>query len=334
VYFVNQSLGAYRETTWAEYIADRQFALSPLQEHGITSQDSMNSVEAKIEGSEPRSSCAVLGPDASRGAEETLSLAAAVRSHWPEYLMEAGLLGAFMVSACVFGVLYEFPHSPVREAISSNFVRRMLMGASMGLTAIAIVYSPWGKQSGAHINPSVTFTFFRLGKVKSWDATFYIAAQFIGSATGVMVAGFLFMRQLADPAVRYVVTVPGRYGFLVAFAAEVVITFVLMSTILHVSNNARLARYTGICAGLLVATYISLEAPLSGMSMNAARSFGSGFSASIWTGFWIYLTAPLVGMLCAAEVYVRRKGVVKCCKLHHENNKRCIFCGANGGFLS
>jgi len=71
-----------------------------------------------------------------------------LRVHWPEYLMEAGLLGAFMVSACIFGALYEFPHSPVRQAITSQLFRRMLMGISMGLTAIAIIYSPWGKQSG------------------------------------------------------------------------------------------------------------------------------------------------------------------------------------------
>ena len=99
-----------------------------------------------------------------------LGALASFRRHWPEYLMEAGLLGAFMVSACVFGALYEFPQSPVHQSIMSGFLRRLLMGVSMGLTAIAIIYSPWGKQSGAHINPSVTLTFFRLGKIKFWDA--------------------------------------------------------------------------------------------------------------------------------------------------------------------
>src|SRR5215471_11112641 len=166
----------------------------------------------------------------------SVSAQAALRAHWPEYLMEAGLLGAFMVSACLFGVLYESPHSPLRQAITSSFIRRMLMGVSMGLTAIAIIYSPWGKQSGAHINPSVTFTFFRLGKIKRWDAIFYIVAQFIGSAFGVVLIGLFFMKELADPAVRYVVTVPGKYGLFIAFVAEVVITFILMSTILRVSN--------------------------------------------------------------------------------------------------
>src|SRR5690242_9046388 len=99
-----------------------------------------------------------------------------LRLHWPEYLMEAALLGAFMVSACLFGALYEFPNSPVHQAIASPLLRRVLMGMSMGVTAIAIIYSPWGKQSGAHINPSVTFTFFRLGKITTWDTFFYICA--------------------------------------------------------------------------------------------------------------------------------------------------------------
>lgn len=261
---------------------------------------------------------------------------AALRAHWPEYLMEAGLLGAFMVSACVFGALYEFPHSPVREWITSKLLRRMLMGASMGLTAIAIIYSPWGKQSGAHINPSVTFTFFRLGKIKGWDALFYTASQFAGAALGVMLVALFLGKQLADPAVRYVVTVPGPEGPWVALGAEFVIAFVMMSTVLHFSNHHRLDRYTGLFAGLLVATYITLEAPFSGMSMNPARTFGSGFTAEIWSGLWIYLTAPPLGMLAAADLYLWRKGriAVKCCKLHHNNDKRCIFCGANGGFES
>src|SRR6266566_832023 len=153
-------------------------------------------------------------PPAAASFEQPPKLGAlgSLRVHWPEYLMEAGLLGAFMVSACVFGALYEFPHSPVRQAIASQILRRMLMGLSMGLTAIAIIYSPWGKQSGAHINPSVTLTFLRLGKVKIWDAFFYIVSQFAGAVLGVVLVARFLGKELADPAVRYVVTVPGDHG--------------------------------------------------------------------------------------------------------------------------
>src|SRR5271169_4487303 len=247
-----------------------------------------------------------------------LGALASLKSHWPEYLMEAALLGAFMVSACVFGALYEFPQSPVHQAIMSGFLRRLFMGVTMGLTAIAIIYSPWGKQSGAHINPSVTLTFFRLGKIKFWDALFYIASQFTGAVLGVFLVARFLGREVSDPAVRYVVTTPGPRGSGVALVAEFIIAAILMSAVLSFSNHHRLAGYTGLVAGLLVATYITLEAPFSGMSMNPARTFASALPPMIWDGLWVYLTAPLLGMLFAAELYLWRKGqqAVKCCKLH------------------
>jgi len=70
------------------------------------------------------------------------------------------------------------------------------------------------------------------------------------------------------------------------------------------------------------------------MSMNPARTLGSALPSGIFQGLWIYLTAPPLGMLCAAELHLWWKGTqsVQCCKLHHDNSKRCIFCGANGGF--
>jgi aquaporin Z len=263
-----------------------------------------------------------------------LGAVASLSVHWPEYLMEAALLGAFMVSACVFGVLYGFPGSPVRQAVSSGFLRNLLAGLSMGLTAFFIFYSPWGKQSGAHINPSVTLTFFRLGKIRFWDALLYMTAQSAGAVLGVLLVAEFLHREISDPAVRYVVTTPGPRGPWVAFIAEFIMAAGMMSAVLYFSNHGRLSRYTGFVASLLVAVYITVEAPLSGMSINPARSFGSALPSGIWNQFWIYLTAPLLGMLTAAEVYLWRKGrhSVKCCKLHHDNRKRCIFCGANGGF--
>ncbi len=257
----------------------------------------------------------------------------ALKKHWPEYLMEAAELGLFMISACSFSMLLDYPNSPAHQAISDPFVRRMLTGLAMGLTAIAIIYSPWGKQSGAHFNPSVTLTFLRLGKIAPYDALFYILAQFVGGVAGVLIAAAVFGSLLANPAVNYVATVPGTGGPIVAFVAEVVITFILMSIILRVSNNQRIAKLTGLCAGILVATYITFEAPLSGMSMNAARTFGSAFPAQVWTALWVYFTAPLIGMLAAAEVYVTMKSspAVACAKLHHQNTRRCIFCGKPEG---
>ncbi len=251
----------------------------------------------------------------------------ALENHWPEYLMEAVELGIFMMSACFFGVVFEHPASPVHQAIGDPFLRRVLMGLAMGLTSVSIVYSPLGKRSGAHFNPSVTLTFWRLGKIKPWDASFYILAQFAGGILGVLVSSLVLKNTLSAPTVNYVATLPGSFGIGAAFLAEAGISFLLMTVVLNVSNKMKLARYTGLFAGSLVVTYISLEAPISGMSMNPARTFGSAFSAQTWNALWIYFTAPPLGMLLAAETYLRLKGVgnVLCAKLHHHNNKRCIF---------
>jgi aquaporin Z len=266
---------------------------------------------------------------ARRGASPDLigMISAAVRAHWPEYGMEAFGLGLFMVSACAFGVLFEHPISPVRQAVPNPSTRRILMGGAMGLTAIVNTYSPWGQRSGAHLNPSITWTFFRLGKVEPWDAVFYCAGQFVGAVSGVLLARGVLMGLPAHPAVNYVATKPGPKGMAVAFASELIISFLLMSVVLRVSNTARLARFTGLFAGVLVAVYISLEAPLSGMSMNPARTFGSAVAANAWDSLWIYFTAPPLGMLLAGEIYLRFRGRRKvfCAKLHHHNNKRCIF---------
>ena len=251
----------------------------------------------------------------------------ALRQHWPEYLMEAAELGLFMISACAFTVLLYHPASVVAQTIHGDVLRRVLMGTAMGSTAIAIIFSPLGKRSGGHFNPSVTLTFFRLGKIEAWDATFYALFQFAGAVAGVLIASLILGSLVAHESVNYAATIPGPAGVMAAFAAELTITFILMTVILNVSNIRRLSRWTGLFAGALVATYISIESPISGMSMNPARTFGSAFGAHLWTSLWIYFTAPPIGMLLAAEVYQRIKAdrAVACAKLHHHNNQRCIF---------
>ena len=252
-----------------------------------------------------------------------------LRAHWPEYLIEGWALGMFMVSAGLLTTLFDYPDSPVSHALHDGTVQRILIGICMGLTAVALIYSPWGKRSGAHMNPAVTLTFLRLGHVSRWDAFFYIVAQFIGGTIGVLLVLAILGDAFTQPPIRYVATVPGAHGVAAALIAELTISFLMMTTILHVSNSQRLMRYAGLCAGVLVATWISIEAPLSGMSMNPARTFASALPSNVWTGFWIYMVAPVVGMQAAASLFVWRRGrdAVKCSKLMHTTDQRCIHCG-------
>src|SRR5712671_5379708 len=123
--------------------------------------------------------------------------------HWPEYFMEAGVAGIFMISVCVFSVLLEDPASDLNQAFESSMVRRALVGVALGLTMIGLISSSWGQRSGAHMNPAVTLTYFALGKMRGWAAAFYVAAQFGGAIAGVGVSNLLLGFPLGDNAVNF-----------------------------------------------------------------------------------------------------------------------------------
>jgi len=146
--------------------------------------------------------------------------------------------------------------------------------------------------------------------------------QFVRGLAGVLVASLLVGPALADGTVNYAATVPGTPGPWVALLAEFLISGALMFTILTVSNSPGLARWTPFIAATLIALYITFEAPLSGMSMNPARTVASAAWAQTWTALWIYFAAPLAGMLTAAAIF---RGRVHCAKLDHTNQEPCIF---------
>ena len=114
--------------------------------------------------------------DFGRGARNALH---SFRLHWPEYLMEATELALYMFFVCAFATLLQHPSSPVRHYVGSGLLRRALLGLAMGVTVVGIITTPWGKRSGGHFNPAITLSFYRLGKLSTWDALFYIVAQFL-----------------------------------------------------------------------------------------------------------------------------------------------------------
>jgi aquaporin Z len=258
-----------------------------------------------------------------------LSAGDSLRKHWPEYLMEAAALGIFMISAGAFTTLLESPQSVLGRAHLGPVLTRALIGFAMGGTAMGLIYSPWGKRSGAHMNPAITITFLRLGKIPPWDAFFYIVFQFAGGVAGVLLTAWILGANFTNPPVNTIVTVPGPAGNWPAFAGELTISFIIMGMIVYVSNKPALARYTGLFAGLLIASFVEFEAPLSGFGMNPARTLASALPSGIWTGLWIYFTASPIGMLLAAQGYLAVNDIdsIQCCKLHHNSRKPCIFCG-------
>ncbi len=260
-------------------------------------------------------------------AANRFTAASALKAHWPEYLMESAELGLFMVSACFFTTLLEYPPSPVHYMLPNALLRQALSGLAMALTLLLLIHSAWGKRSAAHMNPAMTLMFLRLGKMESWDGIFYILFQFAGGLSGVVFSSLAIGPALAHAKVNFAATEPGMWGTGPAFVAEFLISFILATTVLVTSNHKSLSRLTPYFAATLVATYITFEAPFSGMSMNPARTLGSAIPAHAFHALWIYFIAPPLAMLIAAELYLRVRSAqaVYCAKLNHHSTARCIF---------
>ena len=225
------------------------------------------------------------------------------KAEFRKYIDEALGLGLFMVSAAFFDALIQYPGLPIRRIISSAFLRRFIVGLAMGLTALYIFTSKFGKQSGAYINPAVTLIRLRLGDIKLIDAFFYIIFQLTGGSLGVYLVTLLFPLWMKHPDINYVVTEPGKAGVLIAFILEFFISFLLIAVVLFMSIKKQWDKYTPYVVSTLITLFITFESPYSGMSMNPARTFASAIVAGDWKYFWLYCTAPLMGMFTGEVLY-------------------------------
>jgi aquaporin Z len=249
--------------------------------------------------------------------------------HWRHYAIEAWGLGTFMLVAGAVAVALGAVPAPFGPWLREHpLAARAIFGIAMGTTAASIVYSPWGARSGAHLNPAVTLTYSLLGKLRKADAIAYALAQFAGGAIGFSIIAASAGAPLLGPPAHAIVTRPGTTGTAVAFIAEATISFLLMSVVLIVSNLSKsISRYTGLVAAALIALFITFEAPLSGMSMNPARTLASALQGRDFTDIWVYFTAPPLGMLLAAAAFVtlRGRGAVFCGRFNHTGPHPCIF---------
>jgi aquaporin Z len=159
------------------------------------------------------------------------------------------------------------------------------------------------------------------------DALGYVVGQLVGGTAGVVVSALVLGDVVGHPAVNYVVTAPGPLGVGPAWLGEFAITFTMLCVVMLVNRVPRLAARTGWFAAALVALFITFEAPLSGMSLNPARSFASAAVATAWHGFWIYLTAPVAGALAGVELlrWRERRHERLCGKLAHDPTITCFL---------
>jgi aquaporin Z len=225
--------------------------------------------------------------------------------HLPEWACE--LAGTAILMFCGLSVVsVDFGHGmPLSHAVAAMIPARtgrlLMAGVFFGGVAALVSITPLGRRSGAHLNPSVTFGFWLTGHVSRTDLVGYTVAQCLGATLGVIALVLVWGRiavQIFD-----VRTVPGRgIGAPVAAALEVVMTAALLLTIFAFTSRPRLARWTPLAVWLVLAVLIWQGAPLTGTSLNPARTLGADLVANDLSSFWVYVAGPLVGAALAAGV--------------------------------
>jgi len=250
--------------------------------------------------------------------------------HLPDYLAEFAGTAFFLfvglsTVALVFGI-----GSPVARHVHSAAVRRLIVGPLFAASAAAVVVSPLGRRSGGHLNPAVSLAFLRLGKMRRRDLAFYVIAQLAGALVAAALVRLAWGSRATS--VRLGATQPGDGGVWIAAVAELACTFLLMTLILEFIDHRRLMRYTPYAAAALAAFFVLVEAPLSGTSLNPARSFGPAVLASLYRDLWLYLVVPPLGAIAAALLFrARKRRPTPCAKLLHDDRYPCLFVGCAYG---
>ena len=247
--------------------------------------------------------------------------------HWAEYTAE--LIGSlFNILVGLSAVVFDFGQGlPMEHLIPNHSIRLLITGLIYSGSGALFAISPLGKLSGAHINPSVTLAFWVHGKMHRQDAVGYIIAQFLGSTLGAILLVLVWGKYAGS--VNNGMTLPGAgYALWFVFLAEVFMTFLLVLSIFLFVSNDRLMRWTPLMTWLLVAAMVWLGAPISGTSLNSARSIGPALVTGLWTDQWLYCIAPPLGALLAVAMFRRLsmgKRDVLSCKLFHVPHYRNIF---------
>ncbi len=203
-----------------------------------------------------------------------------------------------MAAAALAVIVFEYPGFSFHHYFQSPLLRRFLIGLVIGITALYILNSSFGKKSGAHINPAVTLIQYRLGNISAINAIFYAIFQCLGGAAGVYLVYLILPKYMSHPSVNFVVTQPSSAGIIIAFILEFLISFILIAVVLYSNIKKQLNKYTASFVAILLLIFITFESPYTGTSLNPARTFASAIVSGEWNSFWLYCIAPILGMLC------------------------------------
>lgn len=250
------------------------------------------------------------------------------RLHWPEYGSE--LLGtAFLVFIALSAVIFNLGlGSPLAVVLPNSSGRRLMTGLILAGSGPIVAISPLGRLSGGHLNPAISLAFWLQGKMHPHDLAGYLASQFLGAVLGAGVAVLVWRGWAAS--VHNGITAPGMgYSIWGVFLLEMGFTCLLVLAIFLFLSSHRLMHWTPLMSWILVALIYWLAAPISGSSLNPARSFGPALVSWFWRDQWVYVAASPLGALLAVVLFRLLSCVgirdVLTAKLFHAPRYRCIF---------
>ncbi len=247
--------------------------------------------------------------------------------HYEEYACE--FLGTTLLVMAVVGAvaIVQAARSPVAAVVSAMPARLLLTGFIIAFCGMVITISPFGKLSGAHLNPAVSFGFWMLGKLGIKDTIGYIGSQMAGGLLGAVIAKPAFGMLARE--VKYAAMAPGAHiSVITAFSGEFACTFVMTLAIFYFVSHSSLARWTPFMLLALIPFLVLFDGTVSGCGMNPARWIGPAYIAHIWQAAWIYLVGPIGGT--ALAVFFRKSGLASSpvpvtAKLFHDINYRSLF---------
>jgi len=214
--------------------------------------------------------------------------------------------------------------SPGAQTIPDEGLRRLITGFLFGTTGALIALSPVGTESGAHINPVVTFGFWMMGKLKSRNAVAYVLAQLTGAVLGSLP---LLLWGSMGRSVAFGATLPGE-GYTVAtvLIGEAITTFGLIAGLCIFLGFRPLRPFTPALFPFLYAFMVYVESPISGTSTNPARSLGPAIVSGQWQGWWVYWIGPLIGVLAGIVAFSFLARRIEVAKVYHfESDRRRLF---------